>query len=80
MIVLIITAWILCAIITCGVMMHVQPDEWLDSQVLCMVVCLVCWWLFAAMGIGYLIIKQLSKLGLFVAGFLGALISEVDEE
>ena len=67
---LIIVAWILCAGITCGVMMHVQPDEWGDAPVLCMGLCLVGWFLFALMGIGYIVLKQLSKVGLFFAGFL----------
>lgn len=82
MIVLFIIAWILCAGITCGVMMHVQPDEWADDPTLCMSICIVGWWLFAIFGIGcfviYLVMKQLSKIGLFVAGFLDKLMGEGD--
>lgn len=77
---LIIVAWILCAGITCGVMMHVQPDEWGDAPILCMFMCIIGWWLFAIFGIGYLVMKQLSKIGLFVAGFLDNLFGEGDED
>lgn len=80
MIVLFIIAWILCAGITCGAVMHVQPDEWADEPTLCMFICIACWWLFAICGIGYLVVRQLSKIGLFVAGFLDKLMGEGDEE
>ena len=80
MIVLGIIAWILCAGITCGVMMHVLPDEWADTPILCMTMCILGWWLFAIWGIGYFVMKQLSKIGLFVAGFLDKLMGEVDKK
>ena len=79
MIVLGIIAWILCAGITCGAMMHVWADEWADDPTLCMFICFVGWWSFAILGIGYLIVKQLSKIGLFVAGFLDKLFEKKEE-
>ena len=84
MIVLFIIAWILCAEITCGVMMHVDPDEWAYDPILCMLICIIGWWLIAIFGIGslviYLVMKQLSKIGLFVAGFLDKLIEKKEEQ
>ena len=84
MIALFIIAWVLCAVITCGVMMHVDPDEWADDPTLCMTICIVGWWFFAVWGIGSLVIysvmKQLSKIGLFVAGFLDKLMDKKDEK
>lgn len=76
MIVLFIIAWILCAGITCGAMMHVWGDEWADTPTLCMFMCIIGWWLFAIFGIGYWVMKQLSKIGLFVAGFLDKLMDK----
>ena len=60
--------------------MHVQPDEWADDPTLCMSICIVGWWLFAILGIGYLIMGQLSKIGLFFAVFLDKLMDKKDEK
>ena len=79
MIVLGIIAWILCAGITCGAMIHAQPDEWADDPILCMTICIVGWWFFAILDIGYLVMKQLSKIVLIVAGFLDKLMGEGDK-
>ena len=79
-IVLTIIAWVICAGITCGAMMHVQPDEWADAPILCMSMCIIGWWLFAILGIGYLVMKQLSKIGLFVAGFLDKAFEKKEDE
>lgn len=66
--------WILMASICAGCLMHFFPDEWNphdpENSILAMYLGLTCWWLFAVMGIGYLILKVLSKLPLFIAGFL----------
>jgi len=83
MIVLFIIAWILCAGITCGAMMHVWADEWADDPILCMFICILCWWFVAIFGIGsfiiYLVMKQLSKIGMFFAGLIDKLFEEMEE-
>lgn len=80
MIALGIIAWVLCAGITCGAMMHVWADEWADSPILCMAVCIVSWWLFAILGIGYLVVKQLSKIGMFFAGLIDKVFEKKEEQ
>lgn len=80
MIVLGIIAWVLCAGITCGVMMHIYPNEWGDTPVFCMGVCLMGWYIFALMGLGYIVLKRLSKIGMFFAGFLDKAFERKEEE
>lgn len=75
-----VIAWVICAGITCGCMMHFIPDEWGDAPVLCMGLCLMGWLLFALMGIGYIVLKQLSKVGSFFAGFLDKALERKEEE
>lgn len=75
-----IIAWVICAGITCGGMMHVYPDEWGDDPVFCMGMCLGIWPVFALMGIGYLILKRMSKIGMFVAGFLDKVLEWKEEQ
>jgi len=75
-----VIAWVICAGITCGCMMHFIPDEWGDEPVLCMALCLVGWFLFAIMGIGYIVIKQMSKIGMFFAGFLDKAFERKEDE
>ena len=75
-----VIAWVICAGITCGGMMHFLPDEWGDAPVFCMGMCLIGWFLFAIMGVGYIVLKQLSKIGMFVAGFLDKVLEKEEEQ
>ena len=80
MTVLFILVWVLCAVITYGVIMHMQPDEWTDDIELYMFICLIGWWLFAILWISCLILRQLCKIALFFAGFLDKLMDKRDEK
>lgn len=80
MIALYIIAWVLCAGITCGGMMHNYPDEWGDAPVSCMGICLMGWPVFMFIGIGYIVLKRLSKIGMFVAGFLDKAFEKEEED
>lgn len=80
MIALFIIAWVICAVITCGGMMHVYPDEWGDDPVFCMGICLGLWPVFALIGIGYIVLKRLSKIGMFFAGFLDKALERKEDE
>lgn len=80
MIVLGIIAWVLCAAITYGVLMHVDPDEMEDDPLLGMFMCVLIWPLFVLIGIGIVILSRLSKIGIFVAGFLDKLFEEKEEQ
>ena len=75
-----IIAWVICAGIMCGVMMHVYPDEWGDDPVFCMGMCLMTWPIFALMGIGLVVIKQLSKVGMFFAGLFDKAFEREEEK
>ena len=70
-----IIVWILCAVITYGVMKYKDDtNEMEGDEVLWMGVCIATWPIFLIMGIGSLIgsflLKKLSNLGEFVGGFL----------
>ena len=72
-----VIAWILAASVCAGCMMHFFPDEW-DARdtgdvILATAISLTSWWVFAALGIGYVIIKQFTRLPLLIAGFLDGL-------
>ena len=79
-VVLTIIAWFICAVITCGGMMHFCPDDWAGDEWLCMMVCLGAWPIFALGGIGYIVLKQLSKIGMFFAGFLDKALDRKDNQ
>lgn len=70
MIVLIIFAWIVCAVITEGVLMHIDPEEWEDDLQANMLFCIAMWPMLVIAGIGYVLLTQLSKLSMVVYGFL----------
>lgn len=80
MIVLGIIAWVLCAEITCGVMIHDQPDEWNDGLEWVMLVCLLGWPILAFISLIYLVMKQLSMIGMFFAGLINKLFEEKEDE
>ena len=83
MIIVFIIAWILAASIFAGCTMHFWPDVYdphnTNDAVLVMLMGLIAWWFFAVMGIGYLILKVLSKLPLFITGFLDGLRGKKDD-
>lgn len=71
----VIIAWIICAIVTYGVMKYKDDtNEMEGDETLWMGVCIATWPIFLIMGIGSLIgsflLKKLSNLGEFVGGFL----------
>ena len=80
MIVLGIIAWVLCAAITYGVLMHVDPDEMEDEPLLGMFLCVLIWPLFVLIGIGIVILSRLSKIGMFFAGFLDKALERKEDE
>ncbi len=75
-----IIAWVICAGITCGCMMHVYPDEWGDDPVFSMGMCLMGWPILALIGIIILSLKKLSKIGVFFAGFLDEVFEKEKED
>ena len=80
MIVLGIIAWVLCAAITYGVLMHVDPDEMEDDPLLGMFICVLIWPLFILIGIGIVILSRLSKIGMFFAGLIDKLFEKKEEQ
>ena len=71
----VVIAWIICAIVTYGVMKYKDDtNEMEGDETLWMGVCIVTWPIFLIMEIGSLIgsflLKKLSNLGEFVGGFL----------
>lgn len=80
MIVLGIIAWVLCAAITYGVLMHVDPDEMEDEPLLGMFICVLIWPYFFLIGIGIVILSRLSKIGMFFAGLIDKLFEKKEDE
>ena len=70
LIVLIIFAWIVCAVITAGVLMHIDPEEWGRDLQVNMLFCIAAWPMLVVAGIGYVLLTKLSKLSMVVYGFL----------
>ena len=79
MTVLFILVWALCAGIMYGVGMHVDPDEIESDPILWMFLFVLMWPIFLLMGIGYAALRKLTKIGIFVAGFLDKLMDKKDE-
>lgn len=69
--VLFIFLWMAVAIITCGILIHMDPDECGEEFAwMAMVICTCGWPLFAIFGLIYLIFTEIGKLATAVAGFL----------
>lgn len=79
MIFLFIFLWMAAAIITCGIMVHMEPDEWGGEFTwLAMLVCTPSWPLFAIFGLVYLIFTKIGKLATAVAGFLDSFTRKIE--
>lgn len=71
MIFLFIFLWMAAAIITCGILIHMDPDEWGEEFAwMAMIICTCSWPLLAIFGLIYLIFTKIGKLATAVAGFL----------
>ena len=77
---LFLIAWVICAIITCGAMIHVQQNEWNGAEGLCMFACFFGWPILALIGVVFFTMKELSKLGVFFAGFFDKMFEKKDNE
>lgn len=75
MIIAVILVWLMCAVITYGIIKAKNPDEIEGEEVFSMFMCLMVWPFLLIFGIGYLLLSKLSKLGEFVAGFINSLFS-----
>lgn len=79
MIILFIVLWMVAAIFTCGILIHINPYECGGEFAwMAMVICTCGWPLFAIFGLVYLIFTKIGKLATAVAGFLDSF--EKDEE
>ena len=68
---LFIFLWMVASVITCGIMISLDPDEWGGEWTwLAMLLCIVSWPLAAVFGLAYFIFSKIGKLATFVAGFL----------
>lgn len=66
----VIIAWIICSIVTYGVMKFTDYIDEIDDEALFMLGCIICWPLLIVITTGYFLLKKLSNLGEFVGGFL----------
>lgn len=79
MIFLFIFLWMIAAIITCGIFIHMDPDEWGGEFAwLWMLVCTASWPLMAICGLVYLIFVEIGKLATAVAGFLDSFSRKIE--
>ena len=69
MIILGIVLWIMAAVITAGIMMHIDND-FADDPMASIWLCLVGWWIFFFCGIGIIIGKILSMPAFAIMSFL----------
>lgn len=66
----VIIAWIMCAIVTYGIIEFTDYIDEIVDEALFMLGCIICWPLLIVIIIGYFLLKKLSNLGEFVGGFL----------
>lgn len=66
----VIIAWIICAIVTYGIIEFLDYIDEIGDEALFMFGCIICWPLLIVITIGYFLLKKLSNLGEFVGGFL----------
>lgn len=66
----VIIAWIMCAIVTYGIIEFMDYIDEIEDEALFMLGCIICWPLLIVITIGYFLLKKLSNLREFVGGFL----------
>ena len=74
-----IIGWIMCAIVTYGIVEFVDYIDEIDDEALFMFACIICWPLLIVIIIGYFLLKKLSYLGEFVGGFLYGAFKKKDD-
>ena len=80
MIFLFIFLWMVAAIFTCGILIHINPDECGEEDAwMAMVICTCGWPLIAIYGLIYLIFSKFGKLATAVAGFLDSFKKDEEE-
>lgn len=80
MIFLFIFLWMIAAVITCGIFISMDPDEWGGEFAwIAMIVCSASWPLLAIFGLAYLTFTKIGKLATAVAGFLDSFRKEEEE-
>lgn len=79
MIFLFIFLWMIAAVITCGILISINPDEWdVKDAWIGMLVCTLSWPLMAIFGLVYLIFTKFGKLAIAVAGFLDSFSRKIE--
>lgn len=79
MIFLFIFLWMIAAVITCGIVISIDPDEWGEEFAwIAMIVCTASWPLLAIFGLAYLIFTKIGKLATAVAGFIDSFRREIE--
>lgn len=68
------------AAIALGILIHLDWDEWEDDLAFGMFICYISWPFLTILHIGYLIMNNIGKLGLFVAGFLDSIAKAKEEK
>lgn len=67
------------AAIALGILIHRDPYEWGDDIAFGMFICYISWPFLTIFHIGYLIMNNIGKLGLLVAGFLDSIAKAKEE-
>lgn len=75
MIIVVFLVWLMCAVIAYGIIKVIDPDEIEGEEAFSMFMCVMVWPFLLIVGIGYLLLSKLSKLGEFAAGFITSLSS-----
>lgn len=69
-----IIVWLICSIVTSGMVLHIFPEEWgEDNAWAALLVCIMSWPLLALFVIAHYILMKISLLAVFVKGFLDAM-------
>jgi len=75
-----IVLWCICACFTEAVILHLFLDKWIDMPGLLLFVCITTWPLISLMGLAYVALNQLSKVPMFIAGFLDGITKKGEDD
>lgn len=69
-----IIVWLICSIVTSGMVMHIFPEDWyVDDAWAALLVCIMSWPLLALFVIAHYILMKISLSAIFAKGFLDAM-------
>lgn len=78
---LLIVGWIICSIITAGIVIYIDHDDGcVEDAWVYVFVCFTCWPFLIAMSLLIFVMNKLAALPIFVAGFIAGIRKEKQDD